>query len=48
MKIGFESQKSAFRAEVDLPKFFFMKSPIFHSSNQPFDAEVAEKFLNVI
>ena len=35
-----------FRAEVDLPKIFFLwKSAIFHSSKLPFDAEVAEKNL---
>ena len=29
-------------------KIFFWKSAIYHSIKLPFDAEVAEKFLNVI
>ena len=38
-----------FRAGVDPPKKIFLwKSAIFHSIKLPFDAEVAEKFLNVI
>ena len=37
-----------FRADVDLPKIFFLwKSAIFHSIQLPFDAKVAEKILNV-
>ena len=38
-----------FRVDVDLTKNFFLrKSAIFHSIKLPFDAEVAEKFLNGI
>ena len=39
-----------FKTYVDLPKSFFLfwKSTIFHSIQLPFDANVAEKFLNVI
>ena len=37
-----------FRADIDLPKFFFYKSAIFHPIQLPFDAEAAEKFLKVI
>ena len=33
---------------VDLPKKILMKSATFHSIKPPFDAEVAEKFLNGI
>ena len=50
----FESQKwqfltDLFRAEVDLPKKIFLwKSAFFRSSKLPFDAKVAEKFLNGI
>ena len=37
-----------FRADVDLTKKKLWKSAIFHSIKLPFDAEVDEKFLNVI
>ena len=38
-----------FRTYVDQPKIYFLwKSAIFHSIKLPFDAEVAEKFLNGI
>ena len=33
---------------VDLPKKIFYEKAIFHSIKPPFDAEVAEKFLNGI
>ena len=36
------------RTYVDLSKIFLWKSAIYHSIKLPFDAKVAEKFLNVI
>ena len=39
---------TSFRMYVDLSKKKLWESAIFHSIKLPFDAEVAEKFLNVI